>query len=130
MAIRAVLEMFALTGAEILQRIVAHEGAITSVEVQPILGEVRALRIYVNESLQQISRVKGCSVPQIGVLNAKGEGDPWKWVPFYKVSKTLATAKKTAATEAAIAAAKKKEGVVVKPNTPSFSDTESESYSE
>lgn len=127
MAIRAVLEMFALTGAEILQRVVAHEGAITTKEVQPILGELRALRIYVNESLQQISRVKGCSVPQIGVLNVKGEGEPWKWIPFYKVSKALATAKKAAAKTAA--ASKKKEEVAVQPTTSSFKDTFSDTDS-
>jgi hypothetical protein len=34
------------------------------------------LRIYVNESLMGVSRMKNCSVPQIG--------EDWMWKPFNK----------------------------------------------
>jgi len=47
------------------------------------------LRKYVNDSLMNVSKMKACSVPQIG--------DNWEWKPFNKVS-AAAKAKARAST--------------------------------
>lgn len=83
MAVRAVLEMFALTGAEMLQRFVRGE-KLKEKEATEVIQELRALRNYANESLHRISQVKGVSVPQIGRASDAGARNQWRWIQFYK----------------------------------------------
>jgi hypothetical protein len=45
-------------------------------EANTVLTEYENLRKYVNESLMGVSRMKNCSVPQIG--------EKWEWKPFNK----------------------------------------------
>lgn len=45
-------------------------------EFEPTLAAFANLRVYVNESLMGVSRMKNCSVPQINAT--------WGWVPFNK----------------------------------------------
>ena len=49
-------------------------------EFEPTMLEYTNLRQYVNDSLMGVSRMKNCSVPQIG--------EEWNWKPFNKVEKT------------------------------------------
>jgi hypothetical protein len=75
LAIRAVLEMFVTTSTMMLNNVVndpptADEGR------QLFLLEYTNLRKYVNESLMLVSKMKSCSVPQIG--------EKWEWKQFNK----------------------------------------------
>lgn len=76
LAIRGVLEMFVNTSTMMLNNIVntppADEAAFAMT-----LTEYDNLRTYVNESLMNVSRMKSCSVPQIG--------DKWEWKQFNKI---------------------------------------------
>jgi hypothetical protein len=99
LAIRAVLEMFVTTSTMMLNNIVndpprtvearppagadraaveAHAAAAAAAEEarQLFLLEYGNLRKYVNESLMLVSKMKSCSVPQIG--------DKWEWKQFNK----------------------------------------------
>ena len=65
-------------------------------DVKPILVAFENLRLYVNESLLGVSRMKTVSVPQIG--------EAWRWFPYNKaapVARTKAKGKKAAAAAAA-----------------------------
>jgi hypothetical protein len=91
LAIRGVLEMFVNTSTMMLNNIVntppADEAAFAMT-----LTEYDNLRTYVNESLMNVSRMKSCSVPQIG--------DKWEWKQFNKIGpkpKVAASASATAA---------------------------------
>lgn len=103
MAIRAVLEMFALTGAEMLQRFTRGD-RITEAMAMDTIRELRALRDYANDSLHKISAVKGISVPQIGMREEQkaaatatgGYRVFWRWNQYYKApKKTRARGKKS-----------------------------------
>lgn len=93
MAIRAILEMFALTGAEMLQRF-TRDPKLTLTQAQEVVTELRALRDYANDSLYKISQVKGVSVPQIGMRREQAAGGTtaavesfrqfWRWIQFFK----------------------------------------------
>jgi len=99
LAIRAVLEMFVTTSTMMLNNLVndpprtvaarppagadkaaeeAHAAAAAAAEEarQLFLLEYTNLRKYVNESLMLVSKMKSCSVPQIG--------DKWEWKQFNK----------------------------------------------
>jgi hypothetical protein len=63
--------------------------------VKPVLVAFENLRVYVNESLMGVSRMKTVSVPQIG--------DAWRWSPYNKaapVARVKAKGKKAAAADA------------------------------
>jgi hypothetical protein len=92
MAIRAILEMFVNTSTMMLNNIVTTP-PVTDEGRGLVILEYNNLRKYVNESLMGVSKMKNCSVPQIG--------DKWEWKPFNKVAPKT----RTVATPAAIAAA-------------------------
>jgi len=103
LAIRAVLEMFVTTSTMMLNNIVSNplRGEAGAERLETILLEYTNLRIYVNDSLMNVSRMKNCSVPQIG--------DKWEWKPFNKVAPKKRITKKAvvpvaAAGEGAVAA--------------------------
>lgn len=79
LAIRAVLEMFVTTSTMMLNAIVAAPPPLVKGDeaFATTMLEFLNLRTYVNESLMTVSRMKACSVPQIG--------DSWEWRPFNKV---------------------------------------------
>ena len=77
LAIRAVLEMFVTTSTMMLNNIVSDPPASPTAFENTMLEYVN-LRKYVNDSLMNVSKMKACSVPQIG--------DNWEWKPFNKVS--------------------------------------------
>jgi hypothetical protein len=77
LAIRAVLEMFVTTSTMMLNNIVSDPPASATAFENTMLEYVN-LRKYVNDSLMNVSKMKACSVPQIG--------DNWEWKPFNKVS--------------------------------------------
>jgi hypothetical protein len=66
-------------------------------EAKTILTEYENLRKYVNDSLMGVSRMKNCSVPQIG--------DRWEWKPFNKSAPKTRVKKAAAAAPAAAASA-------------------------
>jgi hypothetical protein len=76
MAIRAVLEMFVTTSTMMLNNIVSKVPD-TDEELSLVMLEYTNLRKYVNDSLMGVSKMKNCSVPQIG--------DKWEWKQFNKV---------------------------------------------
>jgi hypothetical protein len=76
MAIRAVLEMFANTSTMMLNAIVSAPPIVEDTFTATTMVEYENLRRYVNESLMNVSRMKSCSVPQIGM--------DWQWLPFNK----------------------------------------------
>jgi hypothetical protein len=78
LAIRAVLEMFVNTSTMMLNNMVSHP-PVDDASFAPTLVEYDNLRKYVNDSLLQISRMKSCSVPQLG--------DAFEWKPFNKAPK-------------------------------------------
>ena len=81
-AIRAVLEMFVYTSTMMLNRICTFPPT-SEKEFEPILKEFLALKKYVNDSLLNVSKMKVCSVPQIG----KNDDDQnWTWLPFNKAA--------------------------------------------
>lgn len=75
LAIRAVLEMFVNTSTMMLNNMLNTPPA-SQEAFAPTLVEYENLRLYVNESLLNISRMKNCSVPLFG--------DRWEWKPFNK----------------------------------------------
>jgi len=75
LAIRAILEMFVNTSTMMLSQIVNDKP--TKIEdISPLLLAYENLRIYVNESLMNVSRMKNCAVPQIMT--------DWKYSRFNK----------------------------------------------
>jgi hypothetical protein len=76
LAIRAVLEMFVNTSTMMLNNMI-NEQPTGDATFQNTLLEYTNLRKYVNESLMTVSKMKSCSVPQIG--------DGWEWKQFNKV---------------------------------------------
>ena len=76
MAIRAVLEMFVTTSTMMLNNIVSKVPD-SDEELSLVILEYTNLRKYVNDSLMGVSKMKNCSVPQIG--------DKWEWKQFNKV---------------------------------------------
>jgi hypothetical protein len=82
-AIRAVLEMFVTTSTMMLNNIVSDPPDSPTAFENTMLEYVN-LRKYVNDSLMNVSKMKACSVPQIG--------DTWEWKPFNKVSPPKAKA--------------------------------------
>jgi hypothetical protein len=56
-------------------------------EFEPTLAAFANLRIYVNDSLMGVSRMKNCSVPQINAT--------WQWVPFNKTAVKAKVKKET-----------------------------------
>ena len=85
LAIRAVLEMFVTTSTMMLNNLM-NDTPNTVEDLEKILTEYDNLRKYVNESLMGVSRMKSCSVPQIG--------DNWRYVPFAKCAKKARVVKK------------------------------------
>jgi hypothetical protein len=77
LAIRAILEMFVNTSTMMLNNMIniQPEG---DVAFRDTLIEYTNLRNYVNDSLLAVSKMKNCSVPQIGPA--------WEWKQFNKVS--------------------------------------------
>ena len=88
LAIRAVLEMFVTTSTMMLNNIV-NETPTSVEDLEKILTEYNNLRKYVNESLMGVSRMKSCSVPQVG--------ENWRYVPFAKCAKKTRVVKKKGA---------------------------------
>lgn len=80
-AIRAVLEMFVNTSIIMLNDIVNNPPKNDD-DIKEIIKAYENLKKYANDSLTQISKMKGCSVPQIGDSNI----DNWRWIPFSKYS--------------------------------------------
>jgi hypothetical protein len=83
LAIRAILEMFVTTSTMMLNTIVSQT---PTVDFDTLVTEYQNLRTYVNDSLMGVSRMKNCSVPQIG--------DNWRWIPYAKCAKKKRTVKK------------------------------------
>lgn len=75
LAIRAVLEMFVNTSTMMLNNII-NVAPNSDAELSSTMIEFRNLRKYVNDSLLSVSRMKSCSVPQIG--------ERWEWKQFNK----------------------------------------------
>jgi ElaB/YqjD/DUF883 family membrane-anchored ribosome-binding protein len=75
LAIRAVLEMFVTTSTMMLNNMITTPPRSDD-DFQPTLVEYENLRLYVNDSLLNVSRMKSCSVPQFGPT--------WEWKPFNK----------------------------------------------
>jgi hypothetical protein len=78
LAIRSVLEMFVNTSTMMLNNIINTPPA-SDHDFNNTLLEYENLRKYVNDSLLNVSKMKSCSVPQIG--------DKWEWKQFNKASK-------------------------------------------
>jgi hypothetical protein len=99
LAIRAILEMFVTTSTMMLNNIVNEPPASVQAFANTLL-EYNNLRLYVNENLMNISRMKSCSVPQIS--------ENWYWLPYNKVKavprakKETKTAKKDTDTESTV----------------------------
>ncbi len=85
LAIRAILEMFVTTSTMMLNNIVTNPPT-TAETFQLVLTEYENLRVYVNESLMRVSRMKACSVPQIS--------QKWGWLPFNKAPAATRSKKK------------------------------------
>jgi len=96
LAIRAVLEMFVTTSTMMLNNIVENPPAGMDAFDNTLI-EYTNLRTYVNDSLMNVSRMKNCSVPQIGKT--------WNWVPFNKVAPKVSATKAMAAAARAAAPA-------------------------
>ena len=77
MAIRAILEMFVNTSTMMLNNLVTTTPE-TEESRELLILEYNNLRRYVNDSLMGVSKMKNCSVPQIG--------EKWEWKPFNKVA--------------------------------------------
>ena len=109
LAIRAVLEMFVNVGGTLLTRFIMEpreHGATPGTEktywkensnqLNTLMLEIEALRSYVNKSLLNISRMKGCVVPQMEALRTDGhlwdeDGNllhihQWHWNPSVRAS--------------------------------------------
>jgi hypothetical protein len=94
MAVRAILEMFVNTSTMMLNNLVTTE--LTPDAQVMLIVEYNNLRKYVNESLMGVSKMKNCSVPQIG--------ENWEWKPFNKVAPKGRAATDAPAPLAAVAA--------------------------
>ena len=75
LAIRAVLEMFVTTSTMMLNNVVNDPPSNDEARGLFLL-EYTNLRKYVNDSLMSVSKMKSCSVPQIG--------EKWEWKQFNK----------------------------------------------
>ena len=96
MAIRAILEMFVTTSTMMLNNLVSTTPETDEGRALLIL-EYNNLRKYVNDSLMSVSKMKNCSVPQIG--------EKWEWKQFNKVApKSRVVAPSAVAAVAAVAA--------------------------
>lgn len=91
MAIRAILEMFVNTSTMMLNAIVSAPPA-SEEAFATTMAEFVGLREYVNRSLLDVSRMKACSVPQIG--------PEWQWKPHNKAPAQPKISAKRAAAEA------------------------------
>jgi hypothetical protein len=87
LAIRAVLEMFVTTSTMMLNNLV-NEPPTTDEGRKMLFLEYTNLRKYVNDSLMLVSKMKSCSVPQIG--------DKWEWKQFNKALAATAAKSKAA----------------------------------
>jgi hypothetical protein len=83
LAIRAILEMFVTTSTMMLNNI-SNSGQLTREAFEMTALEYINLRKYVNDSLMIVSKMKACSVPQIG--------EKWEWKQFNKAGKVEAAA--------------------------------------
>jgi hypothetical protein len=107
LAIRAVLEMFVTTSIMMLNNIVS-DAPSNDAAFEATMAEYNGLREYVNKSLLDVSRMKSCSVPQIG--------PEWQWKPHNKapaaprisVARAAAEANMTAEEKAAAAEERRK----------------------
>jgi hypothetical protein len=90
LAIRAILEMFVTTSTMMLNNINSNGLTVETFELTAL--EYTNLRKYVNESLMSVSKMKACSVPQIG--------EKWEWKQFNKAGKVEAAAPAPAASPA------------------------------
>jgi hypothetical protein len=90
LAIRAVLEMFVNTSTMMLNNMI-NTPPTSEADFENTILEYTNLRKYVNESLMTVSKMKACSVPQIG--------DGWEWKQFNKVAPRRPATSATAATE-------------------------------
>ena len=81
LAIRAILEMFVTTSTMMLNNI-SNSGQLTREAFEMTGLEYINLRKYVNDSLMSVSKMKACSVPQIG--------EKWEWKQFNKAGKVEA----------------------------------------
>jgi hypothetical protein len=77
LAIRAVLEMFVNTSTMMLNNMI-NQQPTGEADFENTILEYTNLRKYVNDSLLNVSKMKSCSVPQIG--------DGWEWKQFNKVA--------------------------------------------
>ena len=77
LAIRAVLEMFVNTSTMMLNNML-NTPPTNNADFENTFLEYINLRKYVNDSLLNVSKMKNCSVPQIG--------DGWEWKQFNKVA--------------------------------------------
>lgn len=75
LAIRVILEMYVNTATMMLNNVVNNPPP-SDEEFTTTLLEFQNLRIYVNDSLMNVSRMKSCSVPQIN--------ENWYWMPYNK----------------------------------------------
>jgi len=75
LAIRAILEMFVNTSTMMLNEIVSTTD-FNDTKFLPMFNAYENLRIYVNDSMLGVSKMKNCSVPLIN--------DNWQWSPFNK----------------------------------------------
>lgn len=91
MAIRAILEMFVNTSIMMLNAIVSSAPA-SDAAFETTMTEFNGLRDYVNRSLLDVSRMKACSVPQIG--------PEWQWKPHNKAPAQIRISEKRAVAEA------------------------------
>ena len=76
LAVRAILEMFVNTSTMMLNEVVSTPPD-SDETFAPTLTAFENLRIYVNDSLLSVSRMKNCSVPQI-------MANTWAWSPYNK----------------------------------------------
>ena len=88
LAIRSVLEMFVTTSTMMLIEIVNNHPQNTD-EMKERMDAFQNLKNYANESLIRVSKMKSCSVPQIG----SSKPDDWRWIPFAKYTKAAASKK-------------------------------------
>jgi hypothetical protein len=89
LAIRSVLEMFVTTATMMLIEIVNNPPK-SEEDIKERLEAFQNLKTYANDSLLRVSKMKSCSVPQIG---GSSKPDDWRYVPFAKYSKPAAEVK-------------------------------------
>jgi hypothetical protein len=79
LAIRGILEMFVTTSTMMLIEIVNNPPK-SEEEFKDRMTAFQNLKSYANENLLRVSKMKSCSVPQIG----NSRPDVWTWIPFAK----------------------------------------------